>query len=270
MERFGLKKQLTATDQKSYGAKHVIRVMTYNVHSCVDSNRDINPGIVAAIIEELNADIIALQEVDAQKPLVAEQNQARVFAEKLRMNHIFFPAEENGLRTFGLAVLSRFAFNEFHHDLLPSLFPRLQPRKRGAIRASMLTPAGRIHIVNAHLSLFKLERRKQLKALLGKDWLLAIPEDEPVIFCGDFNAGPISRTYRTVSRLLTDVQKDMGEILLHDREVEIRTPLDARNMGISFIHQELELVPNLTVKENIFLGQEPRKGFLRLIDWQVD
>jgi len=64
------------------------------------------------------------------------------------------------------------------------------------------------------------------------------------------------------------VQKDTGKIILHDEEVEIRTPLDARNMGISFIHQELELVPNLTVKENIFLGQEPRKGLLRVIDWQ--
>ena len=81
MKRFGLKKQLTASDEKGRDAKHVIRVMTYNVHSCVDSNRDINPEIVAGIIEELNADIIALQEVDAQKPLVAEQNQARVFAE---------------------------------------------------------------------------------------------------------------------------------------------------------------------------------------------
>ncbi len=65
------------------------------------------------------------------------------------------------------------------------------------------------------------------------------------------------------------VQKDTGKVLLHDKEVEMRTPLDARNMGISFIHQELELVPNLTVKENIFLSQEPRKGLFRVIDWQA-
>jgi endonuclease/exonuclease/phosphatase family metal-dependent hydrolase len=204
-----VKNQLIATEEVGCGGKYVIRVMTYNVHSCVDENRDINPGIIAGIIEELNADIVALQEVDAQKPLAAKQNQARTFAEKLRMDYIFFPTEETGLRTFGLAILSRFPFNEFHHNLLPSLFPRLKPRKRGAIRASILTPAGRIHIFNAHLSLFKLERRKQLKALLGKDWLLGAPKDEPVIFCGDFNAGPLSNTYRTVSRFLTDVQKDM-------------------------------------------------------------
>lgn len=65
------------------------------------------------------------------------------------------------------------------------------------------------------------------------------------------------------------VQKDKGEIMLHDREVALRTPFDARNKGVSFIHQELELVPNLTVKENIFLGQEPRKGLWKLIDWRL-
>jgi endonuclease/exonuclease/phosphatase family metal-dependent hydrolase len=63
-------------------------------------------------------------------------------------------------------------------------------------------------VINAHLSLFKLERRKQLKSLLGKSWLLTIPQDEPLIICGDFNAGPLSKTYRTLTRHLTDVQKD--------------------------------------------------------------
>ncbi|MBD3306951.1 ATP-binding cassette domain-containing protein [candidate division KSB3 bacterium] len=63
------------------------------------------------------------------------------------------------------------------------------------------------------------------------------------------------------------VAKDTGRIVLDGQEVEIRTPLDARQRGISFIHQELELIPNLTVKENIFLGQEPRTGLLRRIDW---
>jgi endonuclease/exonuclease/phosphatase family metal-dependent hydrolase len=84
----------------------------------------------------------------------------------------------------------------------------LKPRKRAAIRARIQTPAGQINIINAHLSLFKLERRMQVKTLLGNDWLSAIPKDEPVIFCGDFNAGPLSVTYRMLSRFLTDVQKD--------------------------------------------------------------
>jgi ribose transport system ATP-binding protein len=65
------------------------------------------------------------------------------------------------------------------------------------------------------------------------------------------------------------VEKDGGKIFIDGREVEIRKPLDARNLGISFIHQELELVSTLTVKENIFLGQEQRKGALKFIDWDI-
>ena len=184
-----------------------IRVITYNIHSCVDKKRNVQTEKIAGIIDRLKADIVCLQEVDAPKPLTQNQNQARLFADQFGMDYCFFPVEKTGLHAFGLAIMSRFSFNEYHHNFLPNLFPRLKPRKRGAIRASIFTPAGPIHIINAHLSLFKLERRRQLKTLLGEDWLLAVPPDEPIIFCGDLNAGPLSKTYRTLTRLLTDVQK---------------------------------------------------------------
>jgi len=65
------------------------------------------------------------------------------------------------------------------------------------------------------------------------------------------------------------VQKDSGKIIIDGREVNIITPSQAREAGISFIHQELELIPELTVKENMLLGQETRKGLFRLIDWKA-
>jgi endonuclease/exonuclease/phosphatase family metal-dependent hydrolase len=185
-----------------------IRVITYNIHSCVDRNRRVNPEKIADIIDHLAADIVCLQEVDHQHPINMAPNQAQLLADHLRMNHHFFPIENAGLHTFGLAILSRFPLTKGHYSLLPNLYPFLKLRKRGAMRVCLHTPAGSIHIINVHLSLFKLERRKQLKILLGKDWLLTIPEDEPLIFCGDLNAGPLSKTYRILSRFLTDVQKD--------------------------------------------------------------
>ena len=209
MKAVNLTKHPLPPEKESSYENHEIRVITYNIHSCVDKKRNAHPEIIAGIIDNLQADIVCLQEVDAQKPLSTNHNQARTIAKKLSMDFIFFPVEEIGLHSFGLAILSRYSFQEYHRSFLPNLFPRLKPRKRGAIRASILTPAGSIHIINVHLSLFKLERRKQLKILLGKDWLLAIPEDEPLIFCGDLNAGPSSKTYRTLSRYLTDVQKDI-------------------------------------------------------------
>jgi endonuclease/exonuclease/phosphatase family metal-dependent hydrolase len=186
----------------------VVRVATYNIHSCVDGNRNVNLDMIAGILDEVRADIVALQEVDGRNRLSRGRNQASILAEKLGMDHIFFAAEKTGLRAFGLAIFSRYEFDHYHCNYLPSLYPILKPRKRAAIRAGIKTPMGLINIINVHLSLFKLERRMQLNALLGKEWLAAMPGAEPVVLCGDLNAGPFSGTYRTLSRRLTDVQKD--------------------------------------------------------------
>lgn len=62
-------------------------------------------------------------------------------------------------------------------------------------------------------------------------------------------------------------QKDEGEILIDGSLADIRNILAARDCGISIIHQELVLVPYLTVAENIFLNREPLKN--GLIDYGV-
>ena len=62
--------------------------------------------------------------------------------------------------------------------------------------------------------------------------------------------------------------KDAGEIFFDGEQIEISTPLDAQRKGISIIYQEFNLIPGLSVAENIFLGREPVKGN-RLINWRV-
>lgn len=57
--------------------------------------------------------------------------------------------------------------------------------------------------------------------------------------------------------------KDSGRIYLNEKEVQINTPHCSQKLGISVIHQEPKLVPNLSVAENIFLGKEKcRKLFV--------
>ena len=51
---------------------------------------------------------------------------------------------------------------------------------------------------------------------------------------------------------------DSGRIFWDDGPVELKTPADGRALGISFVHQELALVPQLSVGENVFLGRLPR------------
>ena len=62
---------------------------------------------------------------------------------------------------------------------------------------------------------------------------------------------------------------DEGQIYINGGEVHNLTPAKARELGINMIFQEFNLVPYLTVAENIFLGKEPtsRKIGVRLIDW---
>jgi len=57
---------------------------------------------------------------------------------------------------------------------------------------------------------------------------------------------------------------DQGEIFIEGKRVEIKDVVTAQKCGISIIHQELVLVPYMTVGENIFLGREPMKG--KLVD----
>lgn len=61
-------------------------------------------------------------------------------------------------------------------------------------------------------------------------------------------------------------QPDEGQIIVNEQPVNMTTPLEAKDHGILFIHQELSLATELTVAENIFLGELPRKSFGR-VDW---
>jgi ribose transport system ATP-binding protein len=66
----------------------------------------------------------------------------------------------------------------------------------------------------------------------------------------------------TLMKILSGVYtKDSGEILYNGKPLTVRDPKDAQNKGIAIIHQELNLIPELTVSENIFLGREPVNSF---------
>lgn len=57
-------------------------------------------------------------------------------------------------------------------------------------------------------------------------------------------------------------QPDAGSILLGGNPVTIRSPLDARRLGIGMVHQHFKLIPEFSVAENVVLGIEPRKNVL--------
>ncbi|MCX2721018.1 sugar ABC transporter ATP-binding protein [Roseibium salinum] len=62
-------------------------------------------------------------------------------------------------------------------------------------------------------------------------------------------------------------QPDEGRIIVGEKPVVMTSPLQAKSKGIVFIHQELSLAEELTVAENIYLGELPKKSF-GLVDWK--
>ena len=74
----------------------------------------------------------------------------------------------------------------------------------------------------------------------------------------------------TLIKVLTGVHEfESGEIRMsgNDSAIVNKSPQDAQDKGISTVYQEVNLCPNLTVAENLFIGREPRKaGF---IDWKT-
>jgi ribose transport system ATP-binding protein len=86
---------------------------------------------------------------------------------------------------------------------------------------------------------------------------------EIVGFLGENGAGK-----STLIKILSGVYtKDSGTIRFHDEEISLHTPQEAQKLGISTIHQELALIPYLTVAENIFLNREPRLA-LGMVDFR--
>jgi len=97
-------------------------------------------------------------------------------------------------------------------------------------------------------------------ALDGVD--LTLHAGEVHMLLGENGAGK-----STLMKILSGAyRKDAGEIRMNGAPVEIASPRDALNRGIRVIYQELNLVPNLSVAENIFLGALPRRAG-GIVDW---
>jgi ribose transport system ATP-binding protein len=87
---------------------------------------------------------------------------------------------------------------------------------------------------------------------------LSLDKGQVLSLIGENGAGK-----STLMKILAGVQPpDEGEILLDGKKVEIESTRAALNLGISLIHQELNLATNLSVGANVFLGREPLRGGL--------
>ena len=94
------------------------------------------------------------------------------------------------------------------------------------------------------------------------DVCLTLDSGEVLALLGENGAGK-----STLVKILSGVYTmDKGQIKINGDIVDIRNVWDAMKLGIGIIHQELNLIPDLTVYENIFLGREKRNSVTKRID----
>lgn len=93
-------------------------------------------------------------------------------------------------------------------------------------------------------------------------WILLYAKGEVHALLGENGAGK-----STLMKILSGVyQPDEGNIIFEGQSVSFANPLSAQSAGITIIHQEFNLFPELTVEENIFIGRE----FCKNNRWRLD
>ncbi len=152
------------------------RVATYNVHKCRGIDWKVQPERIVKVIREMDADVVALQEVFAE--------QAERLAEGAGMGHVFGPARKYNGRDYGNAVLSRLPLVEtVNHDLTVT---GREPRR--CLKAGIEVAAGRtIELFAIHLGTSFFERKEQAARLVSPE---IVGQREAVgrrIVTGDFN-----------------------------------------------------------------------------------
>jgi endonuclease/exonuclease/phosphatase family metal-dependent hydrolase len=157
-----------------------IRVLSWNVHGCVDLSGRFDPQGVLDVILRLSPDIVALQELDSRRRLTGDFDTF----DYLKTSLGWPGAEARTIRDsdgdYGHALMARWDLEQVEN--LDLSVRRREPRM--AISSTVRTPGGRVHVVATHLGLSARERREQIRKIAGH---VNTNGAGPAIVLGDFN-----------------------------------------------------------------------------------
>jgi endonuclease/exonuclease/phosphatase family metal-dependent hydrolase len=159
----------------------MIKVASYNIRKAIGLDRRRDPGRVLSVLNEIDADIVALQEADRRFGQRASAIPPFMFAEHSDYDPVTIDERPHSIGWHGNALLVRrgTAVEECHALHLPTLEPR------GAVAATLRMASGlRLCVVGMHLDLSGIRRRQQARAILHH---VAEREPLPVVLMGDLN-----------------------------------------------------------------------------------
>lgn len=159
----------------------LIRVASYNIHRCVGTDRRCDPVRIAAVLQELDCDVLGLQEVDNSPGPVTTSMQLEYLAHATGMNAVAGLRIVRHMGHYGNALLTRHrVLGVRRHDLS---FSWREPR--GALDVDLDIGGIESRILVTHLGLTPGERRHQMRKVLTI--VSETPEDEPLALLGDIN-----------------------------------------------------------------------------------
>jgi len=205
-----------------------MRIVTYNVHKCRGLDRRVRPARIASVLREVDADIIALQEVLSIGGAAREMDQARFIAEELGYDYCIGENRRLSGGAYGNVILRRLPWRHVHNY---DITWRGRER-RGCLRVDIETgvsssgsstgssssggggTAGTLlHLFNVHLGTAYIERRHQARQLVGDKILGSAELTGARVVLGDFNEW----TRGLATRLLTE-QLQSADVRLHLRK----------------------------------------------------
>ncbi len=165
---------------KGYVDGMKLRLATYNVHKCVGLDRRRQPERIVSVIAALDADIVALQEVDLRLSPRPAALPRTLIEDRTELRTLPFALSAPSLGWHGQTML-------VHRDLDVTAIrrielPGLEPR--GAILAEIATEAGPLRVVGVHLGLIRRYRTMQLAAIRAA---LSRRAEMPTAILGDYN-----------------------------------------------------------------------------------
>jgi len=205
-----LERQSVAGPEGRETLRDTLRVMTYNVHSCIGMDGKHSPERIARVIARHRPDVVALQELDAGKTRSGGVDQAHLIAQYLEMAFHFHPAMHVEEERYGDAILTHLPMRVVRADALPILRGGRLAEPRGALWTVIDLGGAEVQLINTHLGLREKDRRVQVEALMGPEWLGHADCRAPVVLCGDFNARPGSSVCMRIRRRLHDAQTGLA------------------------------------------------------------